>query len=71
MRLIDYKVRVLDSDAKTEAIVRVLIESGDPSSTWNTVGVSADIIEASWRALLDYVEYFLYKRGYPGLENSI
>ncbi|MBE6552570.1 MAG: citramalate synthase [Ruminococcaceae bacterium] len=71
MRLIDYKVRVLDSDAKTEAIVRVLIESGDDSSTWNTVGVSTDIIEASWRALLDSVEYFLYKRGYPGLENSI
>ncbi len=70
MRLIDYKVRVLDSDSKTEAIVRVLIESGDKSSTWNTVGVSTDIIEASWRALLDSIEYFLYKRGYPGLEKE-
>ena len=59
MKLIDYKVRVLDSNAATAAKVRVLIESSDSSHVWRTVGVSTDIIEASWNALLDSVEYKL------------
>lgn len=59
MRLIDYKVRVLDSDAAAGAKVRVLIESGDASHSWHTVGVSTDIMEASWKALIDSVEYML------------
>ena len=59
MKLIDFKVRVLNSKAATAARVRVLIESSDNSRTWRTVGVSADIIEASWNALLDSVEYKL------------
>jgi 2-isopropylmalate synthase len=59
MKLIDYKVRVLDSAAATAAKVRVLIESADESRIWRTVGVSTDIIEASWNALLDSVEYKL------------
>ena len=59
MRLIDYKVRVLNSSAATAAKVRVLIESTDNLHVWRTVGVSADIIEASWKALLDSVEYKL------------
>jgi len=59
MKLIDFKVRVLNSNAATAAKVRVLIESSDNSHIWRTVGVSTDIIEASWNALLDSVEYKL------------
>jgi 2-isopropylmalate synthase len=59
MRLIDYKVRVLESSETTAAKVRVLIESSDGARTWNTVGVSTDIIEASFMALSDSIEYKL------------
>jgi 2-isopropylmalate synthase len=59
MKLIDFKVRVLNSNAATAAKVRVLIESSDNSRIWRTVGVSTDIINASWNALLDSVEYKL------------
>ncbi|MEG2881485.1 MAG: citramalate synthase [Christensenella sp.] len=59
MRLADYKVRVLESSATTAAKVRVLIESTDGRYTWNTVGVSTDIIEASFLALTDSIEYKL------------
>ena len=59
VKLIDYKVRVLDSDKATAAKVRVLIESADPNSSWTTIGVSTDIIDASWRAMLDAIEYKL------------
>ncbi len=61
MRLKDYKVRVLDSGAATGAKVRVLIESGDLDEAWTTVGVSTDIIEASWIALIDSIEYKLIR----------
>jgi 2-isopropylmalate synthase len=61
VRLIDYKVRVLDTEKATEAKVRVLIESTDGMDTWTTVGVSRDIIEASWVALVDSIEYKLIK----------
>jgi 2-isopropylmalate synthase len=59
MKLTDYKVRVLDSNAATAAKVRVLIESAGDGRVWRTVGVSADIIGASWQALLDSLEYKL------------
>ncbi|GMO14720.1 MAG: citramalate synthase [Treponemataceae bacterium] len=59
MRLIDYKVRVIDSRSATAAKVRVLIESTDGERTWTTVGLSRDIMEASWIALVDSVEYML------------
>ena len=59
VKLIDYKVRVLDSDKATAAKVRVLIESADQNSSWTTIGVSTDIIDASWRALCDAIEYKL------------
>ncbi|MFA5536555.1 MAG: citramalate synthase [Bacillota bacterium] len=62
MHLSDYKVRVLDEKDATRATVRVLIESRDVTGAWNTVGVSTDIIEASWRALLDSIDFFLMKR---------
>jgi 2-isopropylmalate synthase len=61
MRLIDYKVRVVNSEAGTAARIRVLIESSDHRDTWGTIGVSENIIEASWLALVDAIEYKLYK----------
>ncbi|MFY9379857.1 MAG: citramalate synthase [Acutalibacteraceae bacterium] len=61
VQLIDYKVRVLEADHATGARVRVLIESSDKENTWTTVGVSTDIIEASWIALVDSIEYKLSK----------
>jgi 2-isopropylmalate synthase len=61
MQLVDYKVRVLDNGAGTGARVRVLIESTDGKRSWGTVGVSANVVEASWQALVDSVEYKLHK----------
>ncbi|PTX97398.1 citramalate synthase [Verrucomicrobia bacterium LW23] len=61
LRLTDYKVRILDSASGTAARTRVLIDSTDGTKSWTTVGVSDNIIEASWRALRDSVEYFLLK----------
>ncbi len=61
VRLVDYKVRVLDSDKATAAKVRVLIESADQNGSWTTIGVSTDIIDASWRAMLDAIEYKLLR----------
>lgn len=63
IKLTDYKVRVLDEKKGTAAMVRVLIESSDGENVWGTVGVSENIIEASWEALVDSIEYGLtYKR---------
>jgi len=59
MDLVDYKVRVLSTKEGTGAPTRVLIESSDGKRTWNTVGVSENIIEASWRALVDSIDYKL------------
>ena len=61
MHLVDYKVRVINSDAATAASVRVVIESKDETDTWGTVGVHENIIEASWNALVDSIEYKLCK----------
>ncbi|MBU2541318.1 MAG: citramalate synthase [Candidatus Omnitrophica bacterium] len=61
MRLSDFKVRVLDAKSGTAAKVRVLIQSQDEEASWGTVGVSENIIEASWQALMDSVEYKLSK----------
>ena len=63
MHLVDYKVRVLDARDATSAKVRVLIESTDGDSSWSTIGVSTDIIEASWIALTDSISYKLLKDG--------
>lgn len=57
INLIDYKVRVLEEKRGTAAKVRVLIQSSDGRNSWGTVGVSEDIIEASWEALVDSIEY--------------
>ncbi len=62
MTLTDYKVRIIDSKAGTAAKTRVLIESSDEHGSWGTVGVSYNIIDASWQALVDSVAYFLSRR---------
>lgn len=62
VHLTDYKVRVFDEKDTTAAKVRVLIETADPDNTWNTVGVSENIIEASWNALADSLRYALLGR---------
>jgi 2-isopropylmalate synthase len=61
IKLVDYKVRVLEERAGTESRVRVLIESSDNEESWSTVGVSENIIEASWQALRDSFNYQLYR----------
>jgi 2-isopropylmalate synthase len=62
VRLTDYKVRVLDAKRGTAAPVRVLVESQDKKGSWGTVGVSTNIIEASWQALVDSLEYKILKK---------
>ncbi|MAT09615.1 MAG: citramalate synthase [Rhodopirellula sp.] len=61
MHLVDYKVRVVNSDAGTAARIRVFIDCKDEKDVWGTVGVSENIIEASWMALVDAIEYKLHK----------
>ena len=61
MHLVDYKVRVVNSDAGTAARIRVFIDCKDDHDVWGTVGVSENIIEASWMALVDAIEYKLGK----------
>ncbi len=62
IHLVDYKVRVLDDNSGTASSVRVLIDQTDGTNSWGTVGVSPNIIEASWMALVDGIEYLLFKR---------
>ena len=59
MRLVDFKVRVIDGNRATAAKVRVFIESRDQDQIWSTIGVSEDIIEASWQALADSFQFKL------------
>jgi len=61
MRLVDYKVRVINSTEGTAAKVRVVIESADDNDVWSTIGVSENVIEASWQALADAIDYKLLK----------
>jgi 2-isopropylmalate synthase len=68
IHLHDYKVRVLDGKSGTESRVRVLIESGDGEKRWGTVGVSHNVVEASWQALVDSVVYHLLKREEAGAD---
>ncbi len=68
MRLVDYKVRVLETNKATEAAVRVLIESTDGTDSWGTVGVSQNVMEASWLALVDSISYKLMKDEKAGRE---
>ena len=63
IRLTDYKVRVVNEGAGTGAAVRVVIESADDKDVWHTVGASTNILEASWQALTDSFEWWLFKNG--------
>ena len=63
IKLVDYKVRILEESTGTESQVRVLIESSDGVDEWTTVGSSTNIIEASWLALADSLEYWIGKQG--------
>ncbi len=65
VRLVDYKVRILEESTGTESQIRVLIESSDGKDDWVTVGSSTDIIEASWLAQADALEYWLVKQCRP------
>jgi 2-isopropylmalate synthase len=65
MSLVDFKVRVIDGREGTAAKVRVFIESRDQDEIWSTIGVSEDIIEASWQALTDSFHYKLAKEKKP------
>ena len=71
MRLVDFKVRVIDGTRGTAAKVRVLIESRDQNEIWSTMGVSEDIIEASWQALADSFHFKLDNEERIRLQNSI
>jgi len=62
IKLTDYRVRILRPEEATAAVTRVVIETMDESETWGTIGVSENIIEASWKALIDSVEYKLHKK---------
>jgi 2-isopropylmalate synthase len=59
--LTDYRVRVVGGNKGTESLVRVIIESSDKSGSWSTIGVSKDIVDASWKALIDSIEFKLMK----------
>ncbi len=61
MELVDYKVRILTTGTGTEAVTRVLIESKDAEGSWGTVGVATNIVDASYQALMDSIEYKLLK----------
>jgi len=67
--LTDYKVRILDSTAGTDAITRVLVESSDGKERWTTIGVSTNILDASYQAVVEGIEYGLLKRN-GGLQNA-
>src|SRR4051812_1639108 len=70
LHLTDYKVRILDSDKGTGAITRVLIDSADEHGSWTTIGVDENIIEASWKALLDAIHYCLLRAEVRGTATS-
>jgi 2-isopropylmalate synthase len=63
LELVDFKVRILDAAHGTDAITRVLIETSDHQTTWETVGIGANIVEASWEALVDGLSFGLLRMG--------
>ncbi len=65
-QLTDYKVRILTPQAGTKAVTRVMIETSDKHESWSTVGVSPDIINASYNALHDSLTYRLWRSGRRG-----
>jgi 2-isopropylmalate synthase len=71
IHLVDYKVRILDGRAATSAVTRVMLTSADAGGEWTTVGVSDDIVTASWEALTDGVAYGLLRAGAEPLADKI
>jgi len=65
LELIDFRVRILDASHGTDAVTRVLIETSDGETSWNTLGVAANIVEASWRALVDGITFGLRRHEVP------
>ena len=65
LELIDFRVRILDAAHGTDAVTRVLIETSDGTTSWNTVGVAPNIVEASWIALVDGITYGLWRQSVP------
>ena len=63
IRLTDFKVRVINVKEGTAAKVRAIVDSADAEDTWSTIGVSTNIIDASWHAVVDSIEYGLLRRG--------
>ncbi|MDQ1294719.1 MAG: 2-isopropylmalate synthase [Actinomycetota bacterium] len=63
LELVDFKVRILESSHGTDAVTRVLIETSDAATTWESVGVGANIVEASWQALCDGLTFGLIRHG--------
>jgi 2-isopropylmalate synthase len=61
IRLVNYKVRILDEDRGTAANTRVLIDSSDGRDSWGSVGVNVNVVEASWQALVDSITYGLLR----------
>jgi 2-isopropylmalate synthase len=71
IHLVDYKVRILDGRAATSAVTRVMVTSADAAGEWTTVGVSDDIVTASWEALTDGVVFGLLRAGAEPLAEEI
>ena len=71
LELIDYKVRILDAAHGTDAVTRVLIETSDGTTSWTTIGVAANILEASWDALVESVTYGLVRAGVVPADRSL
>jgi 2-isopropylmalate synthase len=71
IHLVDYKVRILDGREATSAVTRVMLTSADADGEWTTVGVSSDIVTASWEALTDGVAYGLLRAGAEPLADKI
>jgi len=65
LELIDFRVRILDAAHGTDAVTRVLIETSDGTTSWDTVGVAPNIVEASWIALVDGITYGLWRQSVP------
>jgi 2-isopropylmalate synthase len=70
VRLVDYKVRIVDGREGTAAITRVLVDASDGERRWSTLGASPNIVEASWQALADSIEYAMQKKETAWPESS-
>jgi len=70
IELVNFKVRILDETKGTDAVTRVLLDASDGDSVWGSIGVSENVIESSWEALVDSLEYGMQLRRRPALESA-